>query len=81
METGMGQVLVRNLEDEVIETLKRKAASGGISLEEQVRQILRGATRPSKGDLLEELRVIRAMTPPGPRRLAEDIIREIRDNE
>ncbi len=77
----MGQVLVRNLEDEVIETLRRKAAAGGISLEEQVRRILRGAARPSKDDLLEELKEIRAMTPPGPRPLAEDIIREIRDNE
>ncbi len=77
----MGQVLVRNLEDEVIDTLKLQASASGISLEEQLRKILRAAAHPSKADLLEELKEIRAMTPPGPRPLAEDIIREIRDSE
>lgn len=78
----MGQVLVRNLEDEVIETLKRRAAESGLSLEEQLRQILRDAASAAKEEDIEEAMArCRAMTPPGPRALAEDIIREIRDNE
>ena len=52
----MGQVLVRNLEDEVIDTLKLQASASGISLEEQLRKILRAAAHPSKADLLEELK-------------------------
>ena len=77
----MAQVLVRNIEDDVIRTLKLRAEEEGISLEEQLRRILRDAARPKRAELLAELARIRAMTPPGPRTLAEDIVREIRDNE
>jgi plasmid stability protein len=78
----MGQVLVRNLEEDVIETLKRRAAESGLSLEEQLRIILRETAGATKREDIEEVMArCRAMTPPGPRILAEDIIREIRDNE
>lgn len=75
----MAQVLVRNIEDEVVEELKSRAERDGISLEEQLRRILREAARPTRGELLEELARIRAMTPAAHITPAEDLIREIRD--
>ena len=39
----MGQVLIRNLDDEVIARLKQRAALGGLSLEQFLRQLLSGA--------------------------------------
>lgn len=41
----MAQFIVRNLEDEVKERLKRRAARNGRSMEEEVREILRNAVR------------------------------------
>ena len=40
-----------------------------------------GESPLSREELLAELAALRAMTPPGPRMLAEDLLREIRDNE
>lgn len=81
----MGQVIVRNLEDKVIEQHRARAKARGVSLEQQLRDVLRDAARPSKDELLAEMELCRAMTPklaPGARRMsAEDIIREIRDTE
>jgi plasmid stability protein len=44
--TVMGQVLVRNLADEVIETHRARAKARGISLEQELREVLgsRGTT-------------------------------------
>jgi hypothetical protein len=46
----MAQLLVRNLEDTVVRHLRRRAAEGGLSVEEAHRQLLRevllGETRP-----------------------------------
>jgi antitoxin FitA len=81
----MGQVIVRNLEDEVIEQHRARAKARGVSLEQELREVLRHAARPSKEELLRRMDEIRAMTPalpPGVKRTrAEDIIREIRDTE
>ena len=81
----MGQVIVRNLEDEVIEQHRTRAMARGVSLEQERREVLRRAARPSKEELLAEMERSRAMTPelpPGVKRtLAEDIVREIRDTE
>lgn len=43
----MGQMLVRNLDDTVIERLKRKAAERGTSLEQVARDALTEAARTS----------------------------------
>jgi plasmid stability protein len=81
----MGQVIVRNLEDDVIEQHRARAKARGVSLEQELRDVLRHAARPSKEELLRRMDEIRAMTPtlpPGVKRTrAEDIIREIRDTE
>ena len=41
----MGQFTVRNIEDDVKARLKRRAASHGLSMEAEVRQILRNAVK------------------------------------
>lgn len=41
----MGQFTVRNIEDDVKARLKRRAAAHGISMEAEVRQILRNAVK------------------------------------
>jgi antitoxin FitA len=78
----MGQIIVRNLEDGLIQRLKRRAAEQKLSLEETVRRILAQAEpeRFSKNELLAEMARIQAMGKPisGPP-YAEDLIREDRD--
>ena len=60
----MAQVLIRNLEDDVVERLKSMAKAAGTSLEEVARQALRDAARPSREELLAEIDRIRAMSVP-----------------
>ena len=78
----MGQVVIRNIDDEVIETLKARAAASNKSLEQSLREILTVAAKPSRADLLAEVDRIRAMTPPcGPGKrhpTAEQLVRESR---
>jgi len=76
----MGQVLVRNIDDDVIAGLKVKARLAGVSFETFLREQLK-AIAPLTGDekiaLLEEFHrkhgPLNIKTPP------EDIIREQRD--
>jgi antitoxin FitA len=75
----MGQILVRNLEDAVIERLKARALKADKSLEQTVRDILVEAAKPSKEEIWAEIDRIRAEI--GPVSLdATDLIREDRDN-
>lgn len=76
----MRQIVLRDLGDDVIERLERRAEEHGRTLEQEIREILRQAGRPSREELLEIMDRIRAMTPPGPHPLAEDLIREDRDS-
>jgi plasmid stability protein len=76
----MGQVIVRNLADEVIVAHKQRAKARGVSLEQQLRDVLAQAARPSREELIADLRRIRAMTPKGPRTDSADLIREDRDS-
>lgn len=80
----MGQVIVRNLDDAVIEFHRRRAKARGVSLEQELRDVLGRAAKPSKEELLEEMRQIRAMTlplPPGEQRAPGWLlIREDRDS-
>ena len=80
----MGQVIIRNIDDAVIERLKSRAAAEHKSLEQSLREVLTEAARPSRAELLAELERIRAMTPPQQPGVtyptAEELIREDRDN-
>lgn len=75
----MGQILVRNLDDAVIRALKQRAESHGHSLEAELRDLLTRAASQPRAELTHELAGVRALTPKGPRRLAEDLVREGRD--
>ncbi len=77
----MAQVVIRNIDDEVIERLKARAVTERKSLEQKLRDILAEAAKPSRSELLEEMRACRALTPTTHRTPAEDVIREIRDQE
>jgi antitoxin FitA len=80
----MGQVIVRNLDDQVVERLKAKAAEQHKSLEQSLREILTAAAKPSRAELLAEVDRIRAMTPPKKPGVyypsAEELVRESRDS-
>ena len=78
-EPRMGQVIIRKLDDAVIAAHKRRAAARGVSLEQQLRDVLAEAAKPSREQLIADLRRIRAMTPKGPRIDSTDLIREDRD--
>jgi plasmid stability protein len=80
----MGQVVVRQLDDAVIEAHRRNAKARGVSLEQELRDVLTGAATSGRGDLVRRLDEVRAMTPappPGTRAwTAEELIREDRDS-
>jgi antitoxin FitA len=57
----MGQVLVRNLENDVIEAIKLKAGLKGHSLEEELREIIRSAAPLTPEERVALSRRIRAM--------------------
>lgn len=50
--SGMAQILVRNLEDEVKARIQSRARQHGRSTEEEVREILRNAVRESVAPVL-----------------------------
>lgn len=60
----MGQVLVRNLDDRVIESLRTKAELKGHSLEQQLREILTEAAPLSPEEKVDLFRRLRALSPP-----------------
>ena len=80
----MGQVVIRNIDDDVLERLKQRAAAQHKSLEQSLRDVLAEAAKPSRAELLAELDRIRAMTPPRKPDVryptAEELIREDLDS-
>lgn len=77
----MAQVIVRNLDDRVVATLKRKAELHGRSLEQELREILSNAARLTPEEKVALSDRIRAMTPPGVKQTdSAELIREDRDN-
>jgi len=79
----VGQVVIRNIDDRVLERLKVRAMAQRKSLEQSLRELLTEAARPSRAELLADLDRIRAMTParrPGVTYpTADELIREDRD--
>ena len=59
----MGQVLVRNLDDRVIESLRTKAELKGCSLEQELRDVLTSAAPLTSVEKIALFRKQRAMTP------------------
>ena len=76
----MGQVLVRNLDDTVIERLKSKAAARGTSLEQLAREALAAAAQVDERQAwVARTDALRAQTPFDPAWDAVAVIREWRD--
>ena len=59
----MGSVLIRNLDDDTIARLKERAMEQGTSLEQFLRDSITRMAEPSREQLLEEIRAIRARMP------------------
>jgi antitoxin FitA len=75
----MGQVLIRNLDDHIIESLKLKAELKGNSFEQELRDILKQAAGPTVEERLAMIDRVRAMQGKPTKLLSEDIIRRMRD--
>ena len=75
----MGQIIVRNLDDRVIEAHKRRAASKGHSLEQELHEVLTRASREGREEKVARADRIAAKTLDPDHPLAEDLIREDRD--
>ena len=72
----MGQVIIRNLDDEVIERLKAKAAAHNQSLEQALRDIVSAAVKPTRAQVLQEVDRIRGLTPRHLTTESAELIRE-----
>jgi len=77
---AMGQVLIRNLDDRVIERLKLRAARDNTSLEQTLRTILTKAAEPSRAEIVAEIDALRERIGPVPDD-STALIREDRDND
>ena len=76
----MAQVIVRNLDDRVVEDLKSRARLRGHSLEQELRDILTKAARPDRAERMSRIDRIRALTPRGLSVDIEALIRADRDS-
>jgi plasmid stability protein len=64
LEETMGQLLVRNVDDRVIDSLKTKAELKGRSLEQELREILTKAAPLTPAEKVALFQELRAKTPP-----------------
>ncbi len=76
----MAQVIVRNLDDQVVSSLKIKAELHGHSLEQELREILKRAATLTTEEKLAVVDRIRGMTPKRLEDDSADLIREDRDS-
>ncbi|MCU0832489.1 MAG: hypothetical protein MUC58_13445 [Rhizobiaceae bacterium] len=72
----MGQILVRNISDAALNTLRDKAKASGQSLEGLVRQLIEQEGAVSRDAMIAEFRRIRAMTPGTVPSMSSDEYRE-----
>jgi plasmid stability protein len=75
----MAQVLIRNLSNDVVERLKRRAEVKGHSLEQELREIVTAAAPLSGRERVAIIDHFQALANRRPKRDATDLIREDRD--
>jgi len=80
MKRKAGQVLVRNLDNEIVRAIKLKAALKGNSLEQELREIIRRAAPLTPEERLALSRKIRGMQRKPATLDSTELIREARDN-
>lgn len=76
----MGQLIVRGLDDDLIQALKRRAARTGRPAEAEHRAILEQALRPETETFAEAAARLRARTPPQTTN-STDLIRRDRERD
>jgi plasmid stability protein len=76
----MGQVLIRNIPDDVIEKLKRKAEINGHSLEQELREIITRAAPFTPQERVELSKRILSMQKTPSKLRSEDMLRKDRDS-
>lgn len=75
----MAQILIRQLDERVVEILREQARSRGVSLEQSLRELLTAAAQ-QHSDVRQRLAALRRETPLPGRHLAVDaLIREGRE--
>lgn len=74
----MGQIIVRNLDDDVIARLKRRASERNMSLERHVREVLAEAAKPSRTEAVARIAALRDSIGPVPGD-STAVIRRMRD--
>ena len=75
----MGQVLIPNLDDRIIESLKLKTELKGHSLEQELRDILKAAVPVTPRERVALSRKIRGMQSKSAKLDSTDLIRAARD--
>lgn len=75
----MAQVRIRNVDDAVATAYGRVPPHAAGPPEAELRDVLARAAAHPRADLAAEFARVREMTPPGPRELAKDLVRESRD--
>ena len=75
----MANLTIRNVDDEAVETLKRRAKLGNRSLEAELREIILAASRRSNAELLAEAKRIAALTADRKHSDSTLLVREDRD--
>jgi plasmid stability protein len=80
----MARIILDDLDDQVIERHRARAKARGVSLEQELRDVLTREAAPSRKEIVARLDRIRALTPKpqaGQRWMsAEELIREVRDS-
>lgn len=71
----MGQMLVRKIDDAVLQRIRSKAKADGKSAEQVARETLAAAFKPDRAELIRQMDAIRASSKPIS---GQDIIDEIR---
>jgi plasmid stability protein len=74
----MATIIIRNLDDEVVERLRLQARLRGVSVEEETRRVLAEGTRVSRSEIAERAAAIRARQRPH-RSPGIELIREERE--
>jgi antitoxin FitA len=75
----MAQVIIRNLDDDVVQRLKARAGRKGRSLEAELREVLTTAAKPDLGEFRELAAAIRARHQGIPQTDSVELLREDRD--
>lgn len=74
----MATLTIRNVPEDMVERIKEKATGRGVSMEEEVRHVLR-RQYPAREELIRQVRELWSRVAPVPHREIERLIREGRE--